>query len=274
MNCKTAAILELLHIAADKSNVPFKPKGFRILSERINEIAEKGSVYITPRYLNENIKRQGERALDSGQTTISLRLDYVNLIARYCGYDTYLAWQKEWEKRHREVASINESVLDQCLLGCQGFWVSYAWSNKNNGDILCAPVEVFKDKGKVLCRLEGNNHVFEGALTLEKANLFVTLKSKKVKQMHIVFWIGYHFRPSVLIGVFSGVASGGNPICGREVWVRVEEKMDKQRVINLSECVDKRDLLPEQIVKFFRTHNENTIKITPLPTNCDWDDFA
>jgi len=258
----------LMKEVSDKANLPLNYSSFGPLSELINNTNPRVGIWVSKRYLYENVYKQCKKVEEEGGDKVNLNQTYVDRICQYIGYKSFSDWDHQGSNKQP-----NYLPLDARLLACAGYWISYVRSNVNNGDILCAPVRIFQQANEMRVEMRGSRRTFYGALRLKGFNLFALIDTGNDKELHLIFWIGLCLEPQVLKGVFSGISSAGHPIVGREVLVKVEQEELKWQKLNLNKEEDRKQL-PPKLVTFFEKHEENSIKIDPLPTNCNWDDFA
>jgi len=199
---------------------------------------------------------------------------YLDKIARSMGERSFATWRVKHCSHINLSPSAHESPisLNRKLLACQGNWISYARSNMNNGRVLCAPVKVFQKGAKMWIELQGETRLYQGEMRLKEGNLFMYLDGEGDKELSIILRIGSRLTPKVMKGVFCAISAGGDPISGREVWVKVEDALPKWKALSLESCKENPELLHPKLIKYFANYHENMIKVGKS-TNCDWDDF-
>lgn len=252
MTVKSEHVFQLLKEAVKKANLPLEHASFEPLSLQINN--EPGPVYISKRYLYENIYKQVEKAIKKGEENVRLNVAYLNRIASYLSYEDYFHF-----------VQISSSAYSPKFNEILGNWYSYVRCNSGLDQLLISPVRIFEQDGAVMLELKGPRRSFVGKARIKGGCLLCLLEAGEDKELHLCFKIGVARYPKVIKGTFSGNSTGGDPIAGREILVREEtlkfEEM-KNRKINLIRSLENPDPLDSRIVHFFKEYTGNYIKVS------------
>ncbi len=238
-------VKQLIEELADKTNESLDNRGFEVMSDYIED---KVKTDISKRYLSEaylsvcqNIKK--------GVKEVRVYNHKMDSISKAIGYKSFKAFIQARFK-----------PLDPSLIGCLGQWWSIVRAN-NGAYLLKAPVRIFMNDSKteILIELQGGQRSFKGKVILRAGNIFCELDTGKDKKLYIVMKVGTSEKPLLLQGTFAGISSAGDPIAGRELFVRENnvafEKMKWEKL-----PVGK-NTLDERINKYFATYEGNCLKI-------------
>ncbi|MEL6699808.1 MAG: hypothetical protein AAFP89_26470 [Bacteroidota bacterium] len=132
-----------------------------------------------------------------------------------------------------------------------------------------SPVSIDLYSGSLRVRLKGPHRILEGEGKLKNGCLYTTLNASD-KVIHMVFKLGKARNPNVLQGVFSGISTSGDPIAGREVWVKAAQE-NENRIFNLENKGDKA-ALPQEVYRYFNDFGQNYIHIK-RPSSFELDDL-
>jgi hypothetical protein len=88
------------------------------------------------------------------------------------------------------------------------------------------------------------------------------LQSGQNKNIHIVLKAGHSTEPQVLQGVFSGVSTAGDPIAGREIFIRQKLSYDKLTTerASIKDLIGSKSRESELIGKYFKNKEYNILK--------------
>ncbi len=257
----TQSLLKLFEAVAEKAQCGLEHADFGFLSEEINRSGSE--IYITQRYLYDAFQKS-RKASEINQKEVKLNIAYLNEIAKYLTFRDFISFEKSLIEPPHPI-----------LEGCSGFWYSYVRCNSGRDDILMSPVRIFREEQKTFFELRSPIRKFRGELKLKGACLSVFLETAPSKVLHLVFQIGFCTTPKVLRGIFSGISTGGNPICGREILVKTEhqsyETMQNQK-IHLQKEVNNNSFLDPKIADYFADYDTNYLKISSGST-FDLDDL-
>ncbi len=262
MLVKSQHVFQLLHDAAQKANLPLEHASFGPLSEQINNVP--GEVYISKRYLYENVFKQVDKAIVKGEVNVRLNVAYLNKIAAFLSYNDFF-----------QFIHTSSSTLNVQLRECLGNWYSYVRCNSGLDQVLVSPVRIFEQDNKAMLELKGPRRSFWGEVRIRGGCLLCLLEAGEEKELHLSFKMGVARAPKVLKGTFSGVSTGGDSVAGREILVREDvlifEDM-RNRKVSLEEARQNNDLLDPRIVHFFKDYEGNYIKVS-LVGGFDLDDL-
>lgn len=252
MIVKSQQVLQLLQEAAQKASLPLEHASFGPLSEQVNDVP--GQVYISKRYLYENVFKQVERAIEKGEENVRLNMAYLNKIAAYLSYKDYYQFVYAFG-----------STLNARLKECLGNWYSYVRCNSGLDQVLVSPVRIFEEDYKAMLELKGPRRSFRGEARIKGGCLLCLLEAGEEKELHLSFKMGVARHPRVLKGTFSGISTGGDPVAGREILVREEslkfEDM-KNRKVSLEQARQNPGMLDPRIAHFFKDYEGNYIKVS------------
>ena len=110
--------------------------------------------------------------------------------------------------------------------------------------------------------MKGPNRTFTGNLKYEGNCLCCHLVSQQDKDLHLVFYAGLEQNPRVIQGVFSGISSAGDPIAGREVLVRQDEKFNMLQNFRrpIQEMLESKSAEAQIIAMYFKNPEHNILK--------------
>ena len=269
MKFQKEKLKKLLILAVEKTGKSLTHYDILEMNAEINAQIEEGTLNgsrIGARYIYNSIFM----LLDKEGDIISLNKSYVDIIARYAGF-------KDYDDFRRSLHPEKNVTEHELLKRCGGVWKSYARTNSGRRQLLVAPLHIFQEGAKMKIQMRGNrNTLYESELTSMGACLRCTLggKEKDTKQIYMVMRLGIEEKPKVLMGIFAGMSTGGEPIGGREVWVREEDgvtfdSLNHQRINMDNE--EAKDLHPN-ILHYFDSKEKNCWKATS-PSTFDIEDL-
>jgi len=248
MECNPADIMRLLKEVADKT-------GHKLLNAQFPEMYGKmkkqlHEILFAEDYMYKKMFLRARKNLETN-TALKLKDEYLEKIAEYLGYKSY--------DRFLEMGRHQFPVA---LENCRGTWYSYVRCNSGNPEIFVSPVFIYPETKQLLVKMKGFTRIFEGELKMIGSCLNCLLESDQEKNIHLVLKIGLAKKPNVLQGVFSGLSSGGDPIAGREVWVRSDEGFDemKNKKMKISELLNSRNEDEKIIGEYFSDRQQNILK--------------
>jgi hypothetical protein len=203
-------VKRLIEELAEITNESLDNRGFEVMS---NYIEEKADILITKRYLYETYSSVYQSSKD-GVKEVRVFADKMDTISKVLGYKNFNGFMQ-----------IALKPIDPLLKGCIGKWWSIVRAN-NGAYLLKAPVKIFlnENQTEILIELQGGQRSFSGNVSLRAGNIFCELDTGKDKKLYVVMKVGTSEHPLLLQGTFAGISSAGDPIAGRELFVR-EEKL-------------------------------------------------
>jgi hypothetical protein len=210
MGAKIAHLDRLMEMLAEKTKQPLTQKGYERMSDALG-----GEHVIRKAYLYDNISQGKKKARAGGEEEIDLQISKLDLIAKYIGYSSYRQFTEHMDK-----------PLDPVLLSCVGNYYSYVRKNDGQGVVLQSPVQINEGDGKIWFELKGPSWMYRGEVRLVHGCLFILMESEGGKIIHHIYKIGVRKKPHVLQGIFSGVSTTFDPIGGRAVLMRSEDKFN------------------------------------------------
>jgi len=263
MEAATQHVKQLIEQAAQKARVPTTHDGLGRLSEAINEAQQ--AVSITQKYLYELLKGKIVQAQQAGKDTLGLSQDHLHAIALYLGFESYFDF----------VAQISQPAVPALLHDLCGQWYSYVRCNSGSPFILRSPVYIEVQAGQVMMHLQGKLRRFSGTVQLNGMHIYATLLPDEAdKQLHLIFKTGLGGQHELLQGVFSGISSGGDPIAGREVLVRMPESATElsNARLPLEQFAQSKKPNEQKLALYFATYAGNNVKVQGIST-FGWDDL-
>lgn len=243
MRYKAADIKKLLEEVALKSGMTLEYASFKEIYSKMEEAL--GDLPFKEDYLYKRVMPE----IKKQKKIISLNANYVEHLVKYLQFNNYDAFLK---------AKPFHPVLENCV----GNWYSYVRCNSGQDYVLISPVRIFQEGREINILLKGKVRTFAGKLKFEGSCLYCLLESNEDKNLHLVFNIGFAKIPNVLQGVFSGMSTAGNPIAGREVLIRQEEKFgalqNSRRPI--AELVKSNKEIEKLIGLYFSSAERNILK--------------
>lgn len=260
MNAKLTHLDQLLDKIQENTRQPLDWAGFGAMEE----IMEVQNIEVGQRYLYNFHRAIGE-ARDRGAEALSLNITKLDSLARFVGFSNYRQFTERMDK-----------PINPILSSCIGNYYSYVRQNDDKGIILRSPVRIAIKEGKVEFALKGGKWTYIGAIELTHGCLFVLMHAPGGKIIHHVYKIGAREQPIVLQGIFSGVSTGFDPIGGRAVLIRSEEKdFDKlsNKKLEVVRLVELEDAVLKNIGQYLADRNGNNLSINSIGMTWDVDDL-
>jgi hypothetical protein len=249
----------LMVMIAKKTKQSFNTKGFQAMREAIGENK------ISETYLYQKIYIGIKNAKRNGKKTINLNRGLLDHLADFLGYHTY-----------PEFVEHMDNPVNPILLSCIGNYYSYVRQNDDKGIILRSPVKIYVKEGKVCFDLKGGKWTYAGDVEITHGCLFILMRSSGGKMIHHVYKIGARDQPHVLQGIFSGVSTAFDPIGGRAVLVRLEEK-DSEKLFNkkleVTKLTESKDVGLKNIGHYLADRNGNNLSINSIGMTFGIDDL-
>lgn len=220
--------------------------GYHAMSDYI---LDKTEIIVTHRYLYDTYKRTSIE-IEEGKNTTRTYLDKMDLIAITLGYGDFSSYIKTF------------TTIDPILESCIGNWWSLVRANSGSY-ILKAPIRIFKsDDGlSITVEMKGGRQLFTGTAVLKMNNMFCALEGEKDKKLFVVMKLGGEGTPEMIQGTFAGISSAGDPIAGREIFLRENQlSFDEMAWQRLS--IEIKNGLDKRINAYYKMYEMNCIKIT------------
>ncbi|HTF04386.1 MAG TPA: hypothetical protein VK826_10180 [Bacteroidia bacterium] len=198
------------------------------------------------RRLFGQLKKKGRKS-----KILNLNSDHLDALAFLLGYEDYAAFE---EGKHSAISTI--------LQNCAGTWYSYVRCNSGHSFIIRAPVKIYASGSEMHMELKGSQSVFTGKVIADESNIYCSLESDKGKKLFMVMKTALSRKAKVMQGVFSGVSTGTDPIAGREVFVRQDDKyenLEHQRVPVLK-FLNSRSEEERSVAVYFENIENNILK--------------
>ncbi|CAN5850472.1 hypothetical protein BH11BAC7_BH11BAC7_37090 [soil metagenome] len=249
MQCNSADILSLLEKAAAIAG--YKPVNvyFPFIHAKMKEKI-KGD-FFAENYLYKKLYLRARNAEKNGGGKLNLKDEYIELIVSYAGFKSYDQFLK-----------LREQKFPEELENCAGAWYSYVRCNSGEMYVLRAPVRIYEETKQIFIEMKGTSRTFKGELKIEAQCIHCLLESGQGKSIHLVLTLGVAKKPNVLLGVFSGISSGGDPIAGREVLVRqvLEFEGLKNNRLSISGLIGSDNEEEKLIGEYFMDKQDNILK--------------
>jgi hypothetical protein len=249
MEYKPADIMRLLQEVAEKTGFRLVNSHFPMMHEKMKPDGRK--TFFAENYLYKKMFLRARKALKEAEGSVKLNAEYVEIIAKFLDYKNY---DQFLEMRYLKFPDEMEN--------CAGVWYSYVRCNSGNLDVYASPVHIYQHTKQIFVEMQGFSRKFKGELKMEGNCLYCLLESGQGKNFHLVLKIGVAKKPNVLQGVFSGLSSGGDPIAGREVWVRQYERFEnlKHKKLKISELIHSKNEEEKMIGEYFSDKEKNILK--------------
>ena len=251
MEVKVIYIEQLLGLLANKTTEERTNKGFTEMSAMINDSG------INKKYLYENLHLNAMKATKKNKTTLSLQLAKLDIIAKYVSGQSF-----------RELCEQLDLSRNTELLSCIGNYYCYVRRNAAAGVVMRSPVQISEKKNKITFELRGPKWVYQGEAHLKNGCLFVLMRAQGGKEIHHVYKLGTREKPEVLQGMFSGVSTVFEPISGRTVLIRTEEKYDqlKNEELEVRMLKKSKDKVERRLGEYFSAYENNNLRINSVIT--------
>ncbi len=222
------------------------------MADAINEGAANQEAVVSRRYLYENLHRQLDKALASGEKEMNLNRAYVNKIAGYVGFGNFDDYRRQQlEQMPKEIVKMPLPKLGtgNFLQKLVGAWYSY---NRNFGENefmqisrreMSATESVIRSPWLFLANHESASkdrlEVMRGGLIdeyrgfLERKGYFVYILMDSLhnpKQRHFIAKPDDFTNPKTLFCVSTAISLGNEPIGLREVLVKQPDETDFNRM--------------------------------------------
>jgi hypothetical protein len=239
----------LLEQLARKTKQSLDQRGFENMGE---VISDKMKTPISERYLYETLFLKARDEKKKGHESMTLQAHKVNKLAEFLGYEAYEDFVGELE-----------NPLPVILQKCIGVYGAYIRRNTDKGVVLFSPVEITEKERKTKWVLKGPIRDYKGEVEFKNNCLFVLMKGESGKQFHHVYQIGQRERPDVLQGIFSGVSTAFEPIGGRVVLIRADQKFDDLKVFSssIADLKKSKSLQDRRLAEYFSDYSDNNLAL-------------
>ena len=219
MKYDPSSIQAMIKAAIEKAELSYETQNFQELARIINDHLD--DTILGGRYLYK-MYNSSKNAIKANEKEIGLREAYVNLIPQYLGFKSFQDYNRS-----------RVLPIDKTLQRCVGNWYSFARANSGYPYLLVAPVQIKEDAGTIKIEMRGGKRVFTGALKKKNEIIYCSFQNDPEKVLNLVFRMGYSLNPTLLMGVFSGISTGGDPIVGRELLWRSEQDYQNMRPLEV-----------------------------------------
>jgi len=234
---------KMLQALSAKTGLTLSQKNLRTIGDLVDGIGED---YLYKKIYNP-IQHRKRNEL------IGLRSDQLNCVARYLGYIDFV-----------DFAESLEFKKDEQLLSLVGSYYCYVRSNITEGEsvVLRSPVRIWEGKDRrTWFELKGPSQRYTGEVLNRYGCLFVLMEAESGKRFHHVYKIGRRKKPQVLQGTFSGVSTAFDPIGGRVVLSRADDRFDSLSSARLEIATLRKstDLIEIKLAIYFNHYENNNV---------------
>lgn len=241
MAVKAQSVRRLLIDLSEKIHVEMDYAGFGTMSDYID------SDSISQKYLDDTYRLVRKKIL-ADQMNIGSHEKKLNVIAKKLGYKSFQDFENNLIR-----------PLDPILLNSVGHWWSLVRSNTGD-NIYKAPVWIRNDPHEgVYITLKGQENLFMGKVMASAGCIFCELNSEKEKKLYIVLKGSINTNCQMLQGIFTGISSTGDPIGGRELFMRETGLAFKD--MKWSKLSVNENALDAKVKTYFEHAEGNVIKI-------------
>ena len=255
MEIEINLIEKALKKSAEKGQLTYDRFGLEKLRDKINEELPDDFKQLGKRYLYDTVFLAIQNGKKKESRKVSLNRSCLDSIVYYLGYkdiDHY---------RQAQVPMISKEIFP-----IEGNWYSVVRCNSGLPQLLLSPVRIMANNNNVpTIELRGPHRHYSGNINWAGGCINSLLTSNdNIKSIHLCFKIGLSKKPKIILGVFSGISSGGDPIAGKEILMKSEEEFSAMQnyIIPLSdEPSAKYSWIPKPIFKYFEDYNKCYFKI-------------
>ncbi len=256
MEIKVELLEKMLRKSVEVSNVSYDRFGLLQMHKVINDRLPDGYRHLGERYMYDTVFLGIEKAKKEKSLWLNLDRSCLDTIVYYLGF-----------KNIEDFKAAYLPFVPREILFLEGNWYSLVRGNSESPDILVSPVRIrISHSVDIHMELRGPDRMYSGKIKWIGGSISALLTSDDgVKQMHLAFKVGVARYPKILLGVFSGVSSGGEPIAGREMLYRTDEGFNEMKnlKISLNAATPENSVhFPKKVINYFSDLKENYIKIS------------
>lgn len=260
MEIPTSIVEDLLKKAMEKAGKTYDRFGLSELPTAIN--AELPSQYrqIGSRYIYDTVYLSIEKARKSLQENVRLNQSCLDSIARFIGF--------------RDIANFRLAQLPGLrkeMLSVEGAWYSVVRSSSGLPYILVSPVKIsISENQKAILILKGLNRTYRGEVKWTGGSMSTLITSEdQTKSLHMAFKVGLSKYPKVIMGVFSGISTAGEPVAGKDILYKSDipfEEMKSSKISIESLNEQEESVIPPPIIRYLSDFDKNYIKVIGMGT--------
>lgn len=260
MEIPRTVVETILREVVKRAQKTFDRFGLYQLPKAINEVLPPDYKPIGPRYIYDSIYLSLERAKKLDEATVRLDQSCLDSMAYFIGFQNIESFKLAQLPAH----SSKNSVLE-------GTWYSCVRSNSGLPNVLISPVEIRAvEDHKTILKLKGPHRVYQGEIRWTGSSMScLAVSEDKTKTLHLAFKVGVSKHPKLLIGVFSGVSSAGDPIAGKEILYKSDLDFIQMKNFKVPIAAPENLMpygIPGSIVTFFSDFDKNYFKISGIST--------
>lgn len=260
MDIPASTVELILRKAIEKSGKTYDRFGLSELPAIINSELPSQYKKVGDRYLYDTVYLSIEKALKSKQEHIRLNRSCLDSIVNYIGFKNIE------EFRFSQIAAIRDEMVP-----LEGAWYSIVRSSSGLPYILLSPVQIrISDNHKAILKLKGPHRIYQGEIKWIGGSISTLITSEdKTKNLHLAFKVGVSKYPKVLMGVFSGVSTAGEPIAGKEILYKSKvpfEAMENAKIRIEPTTMRKETIIPNSIINYLTDFDNCYFKITGTGT--------
>lgn len=260
MEIPVSIVETILKKAVKKGKVTSDRIGLHSLPELLNKELPPEYKLIGERYIYDTLYLSVEKAKKDQRSTIHADQSCLDSICFFLGFQNLETYRQ-----------MENPFLPPGVFSIVGNWYSIVRCNSGLPDLLLSPVKIrIVENNTAALELKGPHRTYQGKIKWIGGSISSHLVSRdQAKTLHLAFNIGVAKKPQLLLGVFSGVSSGGKPIAGREILLRIEEdyeKMKNKKLRMSSIPADSSFTIPDPILKYFADFKSCYFKVTDAST--------
>ncbi len=260
-------IVELaLQQATQKAGSTYDRFGLTQLPSAINSKLSSAYRAIGERYVYDTIFLTIEKAKRNKDQYVRLDQSCLDSVAYYIGFKSIEEFR----------LSQSPNILE-AMLPIEGNWYSCVRASSGRPHILLSPVQIRVSENKrATMELRGPHRTYQGPIKCIAGSISSLIVSDDgTKELHLVFKVGVARYPEVLVGLFSGVSSAGEPIAGKEVLFKSDELFDEMKNAKIpiqTVAGEPAPIIPRSIITYLADFEKSYFKVTD-PSTFDVDDL-
>lgn len=249
-------VWKFLEYMTDDLGYQLNRSGLIDMEEDVNQLFSKKnqSFRIRGEYLYKNLFCELEKAKRANKTHIGLNQYYLNMLASAFDFRSF----KKFEERL-------EATYDKVLMELQGWWTCFVRRRTSTGAVMASPVEIRRDGQRFYMTLFGPRTCYQGELINNFGCLNVLLKGYNGKFVHHNYKLAGMGNAKLFQGVYSGCSSDFQPIAGRVLLMREEERK-QYPVMSTDELKKQLDKRKKALGEYFDDYSSNLLQISPTVT--------
>lgn len=249
-------VWKFLEHMTDELGYQLNRSGLIEMEEDVNQrFAHRNQSFrVRGEYLYKNLFCELEKARRANESHIGLNQYYLNMLASAFDFRSF----KKFEEKL-------EATYDKVLLELQGWWTCFVRRRTASGAVLGSPVEIRREGDRFYMTLFGPRTCYKGELINNFGCLNVLLKGYTGKFFHHNYKLAGMGEASLFQGVYSGCSSDFQPIAGRVLLVREDERKIYP-VMSTEELKLQLDKRKRALGAYFDDYSSNLLQISQTVT--------